>query len=111
MADVAWYHRSCSTHCCPVDGCKYGYDSCPVKTGRVAPEYPNNNECEMCEFRAEQRVEALEGVLIDEQVLSRWLVDNGYAEPDSGFGHVSGDVLAAALLARFTMVDKGQDER
>jgi hypothetical protein len=51
--------RSCSTHCCPIHGCKYGYDSrgfvdskefyCPIGTRAIKPEYPNNNGCEQCE--------------------------------------------------------------
>lgn len=40
---------SCPSHCCPVHGCKYGYNDCPVYTGKVQPEYPRNNGCEMCE--------------------------------------------------------------
>lgn len=23
-------HKCCSTHCCDLHGCKYGYDDCPV---------------------------------------------------------------------------------
>jgi hypothetical protein len=42
-------YRSCSTHCCPVHGCKYGHRGCPVYLGRVKPEHPNNNGCEDCE--------------------------------------------------------------
>jgi len=41
-------HNSCSSHCCPNCGCKYGYDDCPVATGVVVPEYPKNNGCESC---------------------------------------------------------------
>jgi hypothetical protein len=26
-------HLSCPTHCCPIHGCKYGYEDCPVFTG------------------------------------------------------------------------------
>jgi hypothetical protein len=46
-------YRSCSTHCCPIHGCKYGLDGCPVKSREVAPEYPPNNGCEPCEMDAE----------------------------------------------------------
>lgn len=45
--------KSCPTHCCPVHGCKYSEDDCPVKSGEVAPTYPLNNGCEMCESDAE----------------------------------------------------------
>lgn len=38
------------SHCCSVHGCRYGYTDCPVKAGALAPEYPNNNGCELCEF-------------------------------------------------------------
>lgn len=37
------------THCCPVHGCKYGDEDCPVDRQEVAPQYPNNNGCESCE--------------------------------------------------------------
>jgi hypothetical protein len=55
-------HISCSTHCCPIHGCKYGHDDCPVKSGEVAPEYAANNGCEPCELD----VEDLQRVLTDE---------------------------------------------
>jgi hypothetical protein len=42
-------HRSCPSHCCPIHGCKYGHDDCPVVNGVVKPTYPNNNGCEYCE--------------------------------------------------------------
>lgn len=38
-------HRSCSTHCCKVCGCKYGYSDCPVVNNIVEPVY----ECWECE--------------------------------------------------------------
>lgn len=41
-------HRACPTHCCPVHGCKYGHDDCPVAAGAVQPVYPRNNGCESC---------------------------------------------------------------
>lgn len=34
-------------------------------------------------------------------VLARWLVLNGYAEDVRGYGHVTGDDLAEALLAHY----------
>jgi hypothetical protein len=37
-------HRSCSSHCCVLHGCKYGHNDCPVVTKSVAQEYP----CENC---------------------------------------------------------------
>jgi hypothetical protein len=42
-------HQACPTHCCPVHGCKYAHDDCPVVHGFVKPVYPNNNGCEDCE--------------------------------------------------------------
>lgn len=33
-----------------------------------------------------------------------WLLDNGFAEEQSGYGHVSAEELADALLARFELV-------
>lgn len=40
--------RSCPSHCCPVHGCKYGYDDCPVWLGQVVSEFSMNNGCEQC---------------------------------------------------------------
>jgi hypothetical protein len=40
---------ACISHCCPVHGCKYGHDDCPVRTGAAEPEYPDNNACEYCD--------------------------------------------------------------
>lgn len=37
------------THCCPIHGCKYGDDDCPVESNTVQPQYPKNNGCEICE--------------------------------------------------------------
>jgi len=39
-------HKSCSTHCCIIHGCKYGYKDCPVVLGEVIGiEGPH---CESC---------------------------------------------------------------
>lgn len=38
--------------------------------------------------------------------LAEWLVHNGLAEAERGYGHVSGIDLAEALLARFTLSQK-----
>lgn len=43
-----------SSHCCPVHGCKYGDEHCPVATGQRAPSYPLNNGCEGCELKREE---------------------------------------------------------
>lgn len=50
-------HRSCPTHCCPVHGCKYGDDDCPVVSGAAKPVYPNNNGCEDCAALAQEKSE------------------------------------------------------
>lgn len=50
---------SCPSHCCPVHGCKYDKDNCPVTSEEVAPEYPPTNGCEQCQFDAEQLAEIL----------------------------------------------------
>lgn len=42
-----------NTHCCPIHGCKYGNDDCPIETGTDETHYPYNNGCESCEY--EQR--------------------------------------------------------
>lgn len=42
-------HNACPSHCCPIHGCKYGHEDCPVVLRKVAPTYPNNNGCELCE--------------------------------------------------------------
>jgi hypothetical protein len=49
---VAAERRACPSHCCPVHGCKYGHDDCPVVAGTMAPTYSNNNGCEDCESDA-----------------------------------------------------------
>jgi hypothetical protein len=46
-------HGACPTHCCPVHGCKYMHDDCPVVSGAVQPVYPRNNGCESCADEAE----------------------------------------------------------
>lgn len=38
-----------ATHCCPIHGCKYGGQWCPVTEGHEKPVYPANNGCESCE--------------------------------------------------------------
>jgi hypothetical protein len=40
---------ACYSHCCPVHGCKYSHEDCPVVLGTIKPAYPNNNGCEECE--------------------------------------------------------------
>lgn len=99
-------YRSCPSHCCPKHGCKYAKPGCPVANGTVTPEYPPDNGCELCEFVAEQRAEIVaDGATVDAETLAKWLVDNGYAEAKAGYGHVSGEDLAEALLARFMIVE------
>lgn len=49
---------ACPTHCCPVHGCKYAHVDCPVLAGRVVPEHPNNNGCELCERERKRDQEA-----------------------------------------------------
>lgn len=36
--------------------------------------------------------------------LVAWLLEKGYAEEESGFGHVSADELAEALIQRFDVL-------
>lgn len=36
--------------------------------------------------------------------LVAWLLDKGYAEEESGYGHASAEELASALLARFDVL-------
>lgn len=38
---------------------------------------------------------------VSENALARWLVLHGLAEDVRGYGHVTGDDLAAALVAKF----------
>lgn len=35
--------------------------------------------------------------------LAKWLLDHGFAEEKSGYGHTSADELADALLSEFTI--------
>jgi hypothetical protein len=45
-------------HCCWMHGCKYGDDSCPVKSGALAQEFA----CESCRiFEAEDEARELHG--------------------------------------------------
>lgn len=37
-------HPACSSHCCILHGCKYGYEDCPVVTGVEKQEFL----CERC---------------------------------------------------------------
>lgn len=43
---------------------------------------------------------------MSEAELAAWLIENGYAEEKSGYGHVSGAELAAALTAKFEIHPK-----
>ena len=36
--------------------------------------------------------------------LAAWLLQKGYAEAESGYGHVSADELAEALIERFDVL-------
>lgn len=38
--------------------------------------------------------------------LAEWLIEEGYAEEVSGYGHVDGETLAEALLDQFEMINK-----
>jgi len=44
MENLVKKHRACSSHCCIIHGCKYGYKDCPVCLGVVKQEYL----CECC---------------------------------------------------------------
>ncbi len=39
--------------------------------------------------------------MVDRYRLITWLLENGYAEPERGYGHVSAEELAEALLEEF----------
>lgn len=43
--------------------------------------------------------------------LARWLVDNGCAEEQRGYGHIAGDELADRLLASFIVIPKLHPDR
>lgn len=38
-------YRSCSSHCCVLHGCKYGYKGCPVVNRQIIQKY----HCEECD--------------------------------------------------------------
>lgn len=44
--------------------------------------------------------------MLTAEELAAWLLDNGYAEEKPGYGHVTAEELAEALLKQFTMVHK-----
>lgn len=50
-----------------------------------------------------------DGDEIDVMGLSGWLTLGGYAAVERGYGHVSGDDLAEALLERFSIVPRDND--
>jgi hypothetical protein len=43
---------------------------------------------------------------ISVEALGDWLVDNGYAEAQRGYGHATGEEIAEALLSRFRITIK-----
>lgn len=45
-------HKACPSHCCPIHGCKYGHEDCPIVNGKAGPTYGKNNGCECCEMDA-----------------------------------------------------------
>lgn len=51
-------YRACQTHCCPIHGCKYGDDYCPVYSGKIKPVYDQNNGCEQCDWDRENLISA-----------------------------------------------------
>lgn len=64
----------CPSHCCLEHGCKYGYEDCPVATGKVKQQ----GLCENCglesegyygvpEYTREQQEEYLEGLWEEKQ--------------------------------------------
>ena len=40
---------------------------------------------------------------MDHDELAKWLLDRGFAEEKPGYGHVSAEELADALLSEFTI--------
>ena len=38
-----------ASHCCPIHGCKYSSERCPIVMGDVQPYYSYNNGCEDCD--------------------------------------------------------------
>jgi hypothetical protein len=49
------------------------------------------------------------GQRVEPHVLAGWLVAQGYAEEARGYGHVTGEDLAEALLSRFHIADPEGD--
>lgn len=41
--------------------------------------------------------------------LVKWLLANGFAEEEPGFGHVDAETLAEALRARFDVLTEAKD--
>lgn len=48
---------------------------------------------------------------IHPNALARWLVLNGYAEDTRGYGHVTGEDLAEALLKKFIIRERTEEGR
>jgi hypothetical protein len=46
---------------------------------------------------------------IKQPELVKWLLDNGFAEEESGHGHVDAETLAQALITRFDVLTQAKD--
>jgi len=58
MENLINKHKSCSSHCCILHGCKYGHEDCPVCLGVVKQGYL----CEYCKdfiFNEAQSIEKM----------------------------------------------------
>lgn len=91
-------HRSCSTHCCLLHGCKYGHPDCPVTTREVAQEYP-------CEHCPEQPVTPAEQASADELLHHLRECVSSLEGPLKAFS-AAAPVIAAQLAAMRKSMDE-----
>ena len=90
-----------ATHCCPTHGCKYHDGICPVELGLVAPTYPENNGCEVCESDREQKDAARQPLAADlEKFLTEFQASGEFDEGDAYDRGYRGGLLDAIRVLK-----------
>ena len=79
----------------PVASTPTGECSIRAFEGASVHDAPGVNRCPECRHQP-----------ISVQVLGDWLVDKGLADLSAGYGHASGENVAAELLAHFTITPR-----
>jgi hypothetical protein len=55
---------------------------------------------------ADSRYGNEDGTSVEADALAAWLIKKGFAEERRGYGHIDGETLAEALLARFSLTTR-----